>query len=115
MVRAEAGTVLKNRLLETHGGALPIADGHVTVPYVFSSLRTSLQHDIDYYYNTKATYSRRAAQKGQAASDCGTFDFSCSSVKLRAQQAAILLELGAYVTTEGPVTTYLEYWVDDID
>ena len=115
MVRAEAGTVLKNRLLETHGGALPIADGHVTVPYVFSSLRTSLQHDIDDYYNTKATYSRRAAQKGQEAADCGTFDFSCSSVKLRAQQAAILLELGAYVTTEGPVTTYLEYWVDDID
>lgn len=115
MVRAESGTVLKDRLLATTTSSASIPDGHLTVPYIFSSLRTDLQRDIDNYYRAKARYDRRAARKGQAARDCGTFDFSCSAVALRAQQAAILAQKGFYMASEGPVITYFEFWRDDID
>lgn len=96
MIDARPGTQLDRQLLRAGAGGTDYS-----VPRVFSTLRASLQRDIDGYYATKADYQRRI-------DSCAWFDFSCSKV-------ALGTELAAYVVANGPATTYEEYWRDDID
>jgi len=72
-----------------------------SVPRIYSTLRASLQRDIDAYYAKKADYDRRY-------DNCKPLDFSCSRIAIAAQKAA-------YVAANGLVVTYKEFWRDDID
>jgi len=96
MVDARPGSVLDRQLLTQGGGGTDYS-----VPRIYSTLRTSLQRDIDVYYATKNDYLRRI-------DGCAWFDFSCSKVALSA-------ELAAYVVANGAIVTYKEAWRDDID
>ena len=82
-------------------GLMQVDEAKFSVPFIFSTLKMELQRDIEAYYSERN-------RLGQEASDCGTFDMSCSAVALRAQQAAL-------IATEGPIVTYKEAWRDDID
>ena len=96
MIDASPGTVLDQELLRAGGSGTDFS-----VPRIFSSLRASLQQDIDDYYATKADYDRRA-------DDCAPLDFSCS-------KTFILAEKAAYVAANGIQTTYKEAWRGDIE
>lgn len=108
MVNATPGSVLLNQLM---GGGGTTA----SVPYIYSGLRAGLQRDIDNYYAALREFDRRSAEKVRAAENCGTWDFSCSATLLYGEAAAIQLEKAAFRVANGPIVTYKEYWVDDID
>lgn len=110
MVDAKPGTPLDTFLLKKGGGGTEFS-----VPRIYSTLRARLQADIDAYYAKKADYDRRYDQKIQAANACKPLNFRCSATVLRAQALAILVEKGTYVTANGLIVTYKEYWVKDID
>jgi hypothetical protein len=110
MVDAKPGTPLDTYLLKKGGGGTEFS-----VPRIYSTLRARLQADIDAYYAKKADFDRRYDQKIQAANACKLLDFSCSATVLRAQALAIQAEKAAYVTANGLIVTYKEYWRADID
>lgn len=110
MVDAKPGTPLDTYLLKKGGGGTEFS-----VPRIYSTLRARLQADIDAYYAKKADYDRRYDQKIQAANACKPLNFRCSAIGLRAQALAIQVEKGVYVTANGLIVTYKEYWVKDID
>ena len=110
MVDAKPGTALDTYLLKKGGGGTQFS-----VPRIYSTLRARLQTDIDAYYAKKAEYDRRYDEKIRAANACKLFDFSCSATVLRAQALAIQAEKAAYVTANGLIVTYKEYWRADID
>jgi len=110
MVDAKPGTPLDTYLLKKGGGGTQFS-----VPRIYSTLRARLQADIDAYYAKKAEYDRRYDDKIRAANACRPLDFSCSATALRAQAVAIQAEKGAYVTANGLIVTYKEYWRADID
>lgn len=108
MVDAKPGTPLDTYLLKKGGGGTEFS-----VPRIYSTLRARLQADIDGYYAKKADYDRRYIQKIRAANDCKLLDFRCSATLLRVQALAIQVEKGVYVTANGLIVTYKEYWVKD--
>lgn len=110
MVDAKPGTPLDTFLLKKGGGGTEFS-----VPRIYSTLRARLQADIDAYYAKKADYDRRYDQKIQAANACKPFNFRCSATVLRTQALAIQVEKGVYVTANGLIVTYKEYWVKDIE
>ena len=110
MVDARPGTVLDKYLLKKGR-----AGTEFSVPRIYSTLRARLQADIDAYYAKKADDDRRYDEKIRAANACKLLDFSCSATVLRAQALAIQAEKAAYVTANGLIVTYKEYWVKDID
>ena len=110
MVDARPGTMLDKNLLKKGG-----AGTEFSLPRIYSTLRARLQADIDAYYAKKADYDRRYIQKIRAANDCKPFNFRCSATVLRAQALAIQVEKGVYVTANGLIVTYKEYWRADID
>jgi len=110
MVDAKPGTVLDKYLLKKGG-----AGTDFSVPRIYSTLRARLQADIDAYYAKKADYDRRYDEKIGAANACKPLDFRCSATVLRAQAVAIQTEKAVYVTANGLIVTYKEYWVKDID
>ncbi|WP_181256590.1 hypothetical protein [Merismopedia glauca] len=110
MVDAKPGSYLDTTLLRRGGGGTQFS-----IPRIYSTLRATLQRDIDTYYATKANYDRRYNDKIRAAQNCGTFDFSCSAIKLYAEAGEIKLKEKAYITGNGLQITYKEHWRDDID
>ena len=96
MVDARPGTPLDHTLLR-----IDSAGGKYSVPRIFSTLRATLDLEIAGYYAHKDDLIRRI-------NACAPFDFSCSAT-------ALGIELGAYMTLNGPLTTYKEFWRDDID
>ncbi len=110
MVDAKPGTPLDTYLLKKGGGGTQFS-----VPRIYSTLRARLQADIDAYYAKKADFDSRYDQKIKAANACKLLDFSCSATVLRAQALAIQAEKAAYVTANGLIVTYKEYWRADID
>jgi hypothetical protein len=110
MVDARPGTMLDKNLLKKGGGGTEFS-----VPRIYSTLRARLQADIDAYYAKKADYDRRYDEKIRAANACKPLDFRCSATVLRAQALAIQVEKAAYVTANGLIVTYKEYWRADID
>ena len=110
MVDAKPGTMLDKNLLKKGGKGTEFS-----VPRIYSTLRARLQADIDAYYAKKADYDRRYDEKIQAAKACKPLDFRCSATVLRAQALAIQVEKAAYVTANGLIVTYKEYWRADID
>src|SRR4028118_705665 len=110
MVDAKPGTPLDTYLLKKGGGGTEFS-----VPRIYSTLRARLQADIDAYYAKKAEFDRRYDEKIRAANACRPLDFRCSATVLRAQAVAIEAEKAAYVTANGLIVTYKEYWRADID
>ena len=108
MVYARPGSTLEKRLLVGDGATY-------SVPYIFSTLRNDLQRDIDDYDNKISDYNRRIDQKKQAAENCGSLNFTCSAVALRAQAAALELEKQGFITGRGSVRAYKVEWRKDID
>jgi len=110
MVDAKPGTPLDTYLLKKGGGGTQFS-----VPRIYSTLRARLETDINAYYAKKAEFDRRYDEKIKAANACKLLDFSCSATVLRAQALAIQAEKAAYVTANGLIVTYKEYWRADID
>jgi len=110
MVDAKPGTPLDTYLLKKGGGGTEFS-----VPRIYSTLRARLDADIKAYDAKKADYDRRYDEKIRAANACKPLDFSCSATVLRAQALAIQTEKAAYVTANGLIVTYKEYWRADID
>lgn len=82
---------------------------------IFSTLRASLQKDIDGYYKDKQDYDKEYDRLVTAAQNCGYFDFSCSKTVLYTRAAAVQSEKLGYMVAYGWKATYKEYWVKDID
>ncbi|MBE9031315.1 zinc dependent phospholipase C family protein [filamentous cyanobacterium LEGE 11480] len=109
-IDAKPGSHL-DRVLLRRGGAGTKA----SIPRIYSTLKTSLQKDIKGYYAKKRRYDQRYRAKMKQARACKTFDFSCSRVALTAQAGKIKAAKGVYMVKNGPVVTYKEAWVKDID
>lgn len=96
MIDARSGSNLDSQLLKADSKST-----NFSVPRIYSTLRSSLQRDIDAYYAKKTDYDR-------LYDNCRLLDFSCSRIAITAKKAA-------YVAANGPVVTYKEFWRDDID
>jgi hypothetical protein len=90
MVYGPPGTVLGDRLLRGENTKF-------SIPAVFSTLRVSLQRDIDAYYAQKSAYDKQI-------DDANIFN----KIKYETQKLA-------FMAANGPRVTYEEYWRGDID
>ncbi|MAN65211.1 WSC domain-containing protein [uncultured Hyphomonas sp.] len=93
LVDARRDTVLGNTIFPANAKG-----GDFSIPHIFSYLRNDLQAEIDGYYAEKARLQKKA-------DSCSYFDPSCYDTA----------KLNAYMVANGPRTTYMEYWRDDID
>jgi hypothetical protein len=110
MIDAKSGTELDQIYLRENGEGTKLS-----IPRIYSTLRASLQNDINGYYDKTKDYDRRYNEKIKAAKDCDLLDPSCSATLLLGQAYVIQAEKIAFVTTQGPIATYKEYWRNDID
>ncbi len=89
MIDATPGSHLAGRLLTGENAKF-------SVPAIFCTIRRALVADIQAYFDKKADYQRRI-DRGNI------FD-----------KAGLGIELGAFITANGPRVTYEEHWRDDI-
>lgn len=110
MIDAKPRTELDQKYLRQGGEGTKFS-----IPRIYSTLRRELEDDINDYYDKKKDYDRRYDEKIEAAKDCEPFDVSCSATLLSGQAFAIQAEKQTFVATKGLITTYKEYWRNDID